>query len=907
MKKLRTPALLALLSCVSPAFSAEAAPRLTGKPTAFRKDGKVHIEFAVDRETDVAVFVEDGAGKIVRHLAAGVLGNPSTGSGRGTPPKPFKPGLSQTLVWDGTDDIGRKLPRGRYRARVCVGLQPTYAGTAFSEDSGPDNLDNVSGLATAPDGRLLVLSRRWMRYVWYSSGVQVFRRDGCYERSIKPFPPNLPLDRVKALGAFCDKTGQVNPVIHQLMNFSVYPYDDVPHQQMCATPEGHLAIVVADWNWQDRRKGARPRLAVIDRDGGCPYASYAGEVLSDQYVARAPRLALGSDGRTVYLTGLRRTTGKPPLAAVPAVFKTTLPKRGTAKVFFGDPGKTGKGQSNLAAPRGIAVDGKGHLLVADAGNDRVVVLSEKDGAYVGEFKAPAVGWLGVHPETGAVYVQISDGLIKYSGWKNARELYRLQLPETSNLEGGARGASWFFALDPGPERPLIWIGRGRRSRSRVKHPLLRCEDIPRLKKFGRVYPAVYYHPPYLWNVTVGPFRREVVCKVGTGHRRGQDQHLVIMDEATGRKRVVRGIDEAEGGQTYRLGPDGLIYGLDAWRNYGIRRFDRNGRPVKFEHATTDEQSKSQGRLAGHSCSGTTFWERDFYVDRRGDIYAKNRHKVYHGLMSVDVWGSDGRYKRRALAVSCDGALGPRVDPQGNIYMAECIKPKGMPYPRELVNRVPPAAEGEYAWMYGSVVKFGPAGGAVWYPGSRGEEWRKHFAEKPTVAAGLATEDVSAALGSRRWKPRRELPALLQGAKWRHYGFAFLADMHGVGGHAGCHCTATDFDVDDFGRVFYPDMGRFRVSVLDTAGNVIAHIGSYGNQDNWGPDSYVLDPQTGRYRRRLPADPPDLASPFAEPKIPIGVTVGLAVSDRYLYVADAVNRRILRVKLDYAAEETCSVR
>jgi len=36
-------------------------------------------------------------------------------------------------------------------------------------------------------------------------------------------------------------------------------------------------------------------------------------------------------------------------------------------------------------------------------------------------------------------------------------------------------------------------------------------------------------------------------------------------------------------------------------------------------------------------------------------------------------------------------------------------------------------------------------------------------------------------------------------------------------------------------------------------------------------------------------------------------VGLAVTDRYAYVDDVFNKRMLRVTLDYAASETVAVR
>ena len=147
---------------------------------------------------------------------------------------------------------------------------------------------------------------------------------------------------------------------------------------------------------------------------------------------------------------------------------------------------------------------------------------------------------------------------------------------------------------------------------------------------------------------------------------------------------------------------------------------------------------------------------------------------------------------------------------------------------------------------------------------------------------------------------------LQGAKWWKAGFSPVGDM-GAGAPAGrCHCTASDFDVDNFGRVFAPDTGRFRVGVLDTNGNEITSFGGYGNQDCCGPDSYVLDPATKALRPRKADDPKDLVSPFAKPEIAFAWLIGVAVTDRYAYVGDVINKRILRVKLDYAATETCAV-
>ena len=43
----------------------------------------------------------------------------------------------------------------------------------------------------------------------------------------------------------------------------------------------------------------------------------------------------------------------------------------------------------------------------------------------------------------------------------------------------------------------------------------------------------------------------------------------------------------------------------------------------------------------------------------------------------------------------------------------------------------------------------------------------------------------------------------------------------------------------------------------------------------------------------------------KPEIPLAWPSYVAVSDRWAYVADTINRRVVRVKLAYAAEMTCA--
>lgn len=254
-----------------------------------------------------------------------------------------------------------------------------------------------------------------------------------------------------------------------------------------------------------------------------------------------------------------------------------------------------------------------------------------------------------------------------------------------------------------------------------------------------------------------------------------------------------------------------------------------------------------------------------------------------------------RLVKTVIASASRAALGPRLDRGGNIYLAETLKPDRQRYPAVFEGRLSPPQQALYTMLYGSVVKFGPQGGAVEWPGKE--------------AAGVPKFDLPADMkketipGNWYLNLFRGNPALtdatVHGARWVRFGFSHI-------GRPYCFCLANDFDVDDFGRTFYPDLLRFRVGVLDTNGNEVMSFGGYGNQDACGPESYVRDPQTRLLRPRKESDPPDLVSPSAQPEIGFAWIMGLAVTDRHAYVADEVNRRVLRVNLGYAATETAPI-
>jgi hypothetical protein len=57
-------------------------------------------------------------------------------------------------------------------------------------------------------------------------------------------------------------------------------------------------------------------------------------------------------------------------------------------------------------------------------------------------------------------------------------------------------------------------------------------------------------------------------------------------------------------------------------------------------------------------------------------------------------------------------------------------------------------------------------------------------------------------------------------------------------------------LDYFARSFAPELGRYSVAALDSNGNLVLHIGRYGNCDSAGPKSLVpLPRRRGRHGPR----------------------------------------------------------
>jgi len=854
-------------------------------PSVVKTGDGATLSFSVSAPTDVEVAVLDAQGKIVRHLAAGVLG------GQNAPPAPLKPGLAQSIEWDGKDDFGKAVPltppsptwgegrlRGPFKVRVRAGMRPKFDRFLLYE---PDAFPEASSLAVSPKGDVCVFYQDpTANGNQGGHKVRIISREGRFVRQILPFASDLPWEKVKASGAFQDDDGSLVPNCHNWHSLSFYP-DTVLARGRSMSNASQPAV---DANGRLYWIITGGRLCALEADGSIPYDTFMSEPLFPalKHAGGRPALALSSDGKYLYAAGITQAEdqwGKN-TQHIPCVWRIEVRTR-QPEVFVGRPGQSGKEKDLFCTPRGVAV-AQGLLYVADPEGGRVAVFKEADRSFAGEIKCTLPHIVQVHPQTGAVYVcsyvpeekpsadgkcRIKDAnLLKFAGYRDQTPVSRLALPRTglSPNDGTHR-----IALDPSAEPPLLWApGLPYAAKGRSIACYRDAGD-----RFEPVGVAEVKGP---WgngprDLLVDRARGDLYVKV-------QGEQWYQFEEKSGTLLRTVNFPKNQGGPY--MGSSGSQLGVTPAGDYithcwgekaGLMRWTRALKPLNWDNKDTHRSD----------WGGMMTFQLQYMSLLGDDIYVI---KPVKGPHSLEVYGLGLNVQRRVIWNARRGSC-VRVDGKGNVYMTAPLRPEGRdfePFFDGKLDKVPDyynslgAGHYWYVYMTGAIVKFPPDGGAFLWTGDKegGEE-----------AAGLP-EKVAA-------KPKARFQYFLhgyyphktcevQGADWVRFGYAPYSETYGVGTPA-CMCEGAGFDVDGFGRVFHTNLLRFRVEVADNNGNTITTFGQYGNQDS-GP--------SGRIKT---------------PAIPLAWPTYVAVSESFAYVNDTVGMRVVRVELAAAAEGSCEIK
>jgi NHL repeat len=807
------------------------------KPTVTKKGPGWEIRFSVSQASDVEVAILDAKGRTVRHLAAGLLGD--------NPPPPLKKGLVQAITWDGQDDLGKPAPTG-CRVRVRLGNKASFGKVLFYQ---PGISFSPRAVSVGPDKLLYVLMELGQTKSTFL--LQAFSKDGKYVKTVMPYPANLEAGRLTGLPRVKLADGRMLPMI-QLANFrDLYPISTgMRPQTMPITSQGSIVLVNAS---KTHNAGTRPHhLLLVSTDGGIPDGlKYIGPPASAEKLSHGYCwTALSPDEKWIYTSGHLKGNGNDDGFRTPphnVVYRIGWKDTELAKPFIGELHKAGSDQTHFKGSRGVATDAKGNIYVCDHGNNRVAIFTP-EGKWLDKIDVEAPDQIAVNRAKGTVYVLTNKRIDRKKSELKLVKFPGIGKPATATVNVGMPYCT--IGLDTQDQQPVIWLARTFGERANARRGVEKIVDQGSTLTTP-VEVIKHRRLPDVFQIAASPVNNDVFVHSYSEHQ------FARVDGITDQVKLLK-----LKGHDVACGPDGNVYinRSTSWKpgTKTIEKYDRQGQPVKFSGLDSHGIKKIPGNISGHATSAS----KGFSISLRGDIVTIDKSGLRWG---VSIYGTDGNLKSKKLIDGMIKAGGsPVMDLAGNVYIASAAKPPEQQHPAVFGKKAPNAY---YNWMYGSVVKFPPQGGKLYYPPPR-------YRKKPEGMVWPPPDPDKLMLVSKFMAKK----AYIEGALWIRPEFAALP-----GGRL-CGCYTARFTVDGFGRVYIPDPGRCSVLVVDTANNEIMRFGDYANEDSAGPGS------------RIP-----------EPTIPLAWPHAVTVGMNGLYVGDVINRRIIRVDLKPTAEAGCELK
>lgn len=912
------------------------------KPQVSNEGNNVIITFETKGYCDVTIAIEDNASKIVRHLACGVLGQNA--------PEPFiKNTKKQTIIWDGKDDHGRYIDnKEAYIVRVSLGLKPQMERSLLWSPKRRANGEVSKGIVmrAAPEGVYVSDGGQ------AADHIRLFSHKGDYIKTVYPFPAQNIKDIKGLLMTPFPQDGRVLPVkpSYQMctlltsgdnalhINFKDGGYFK-PGMDPCH--KGEYARGIYDFALKNGRIaiGAN-RLNRLTPDGTSGGLNFYGPWICFQKEGgifkptdsalsmtlggyetlthlKPNKMAFSPNGKILYLTRYTENFSLDGLSHNywhHGVYKMNYEEDKEPELFLGE-AQNGSDSGHFSMPSDIACDSKGRIYVADYGNHRIqifsvegkllkslpvecptqVILSPADEIYVSTWDL-----LGNRNEV-QIKAEKPFVLRKFKSFDEPvlLETYSLPIAETrakfyQNLE-----------IDFWAESLTIWVTPGlvpindqpnekRLQSAGITLSTLKNKSFELIKSFEKEAASAVFQ-----TMAPGSNRQRLYFDpkkeqlyVGEGGFFFQD--AITIDVNTGKTQKINLPFDAED-MTFDI--NGLAYLRT--ENFVVRYEPSTWREVPFDYGEEREKityNTSSSRREGRAVSGLALpvnsgWHHGgMHVAANGNIAIgclynfsakakpprgqivvnyENKYKpelypgrvtnAVYGCEYVHVWDKFGKIVFDDAIKGLGTLNGVAIDSQNNIYVLSAA-------PRSNGDKAP------FNYLAGTVMKFKAGKGKI-YSDDLGVPLPLPKNEQPKRSPDLTN------LPGNAW---------VEGAEWFYGGIGW----HGKNNGVGCGCRNTRFALDYFGRSFAPEIDRYSVAVIDTAGNLILRIGTYGNVD----DGKALIAEGG------PANTRSIGGD--EVTLVHGAYVATQ-SDRRVFIADIGNYRVASVLLNYHVTETLS--
>jgi len=914
------------------------------KPRVTRTGDRVTIAFETKGFCDATVAIENAEGKIIRHLASGVLG-PNA-------PEPFqKNSKTQTVVWDGKNDQGTYIDdKDALTIRVSLGLKPEYE-RAFQWSPYRRAGGNTPVICPAPEGV----------YVFEGSGfdhLRLFDHDGNYVRTVYPFPADK-VDQVRGVKRHVmPQSGKDLPLKWGFYESTLLTSGYTGLRNSAQLPAGGAAtLAMAIHKNRIFLPGlSLNRIATDGTSGGMPLEGprIAISVQWHRWGDRlrrdvAPRsAAVSPDGKTLYFTGFGWDRGQDfgGFDWTDGVAQMDTLGNDPPRPFVGLPLKQGKenagtDNTHFRQPFSVACDAQGRVYIADYGNDRIQVFNP-DGTHVKTIPVSRPTEVCIHQKTGDIYVfsWLCAGRYTPDKWAPGLDLSKIKVPavmrhlgplsdpreisscplplpeytrylEMPHFYNRGGGIHYRAALDSWTDPPTIWLVPGAtwvplgysntKLTGKEAGLLLLTEKNGKLevkRDFGREAAKTLAHlrPPMSQRqrLHVNPETGTLYVAEGDDTIEGKSFHeLIEIDPTTGRHRLVQMPFNAE---DLAFDLNGLIY-LRTLKD--IVRYD----PVTWKEIPFDYGEKRErvgygfvsGTRTARALSAITFdttgvWHQGgIGVSPKGHIaaafyYSRMKKNRRFGQPVLDA----ARPYTPTLYPGRGGTAIVHVwDKHGRVLAADAIPGLGV---------LDGLAIDKNDDLYVLAATTRILDGKRYFDYMTGTAMKFRLGKAKVITTNEKVRiPLAAADGPKR---PQELdhgsvgPAWAEGVQWFYGGVGFAGKNSPVG-HA-CACWNSRFCLDYYARSFVPEIQHYTVGVLHTSGNLILRNGRYGNEDDGMPLTKGGGPSNPR---SIGGDEVGLFYPAY-----LGTH-----TDRRLFIADVGNARIVSVRLDYHAEERIRLR
>jgi hypothetical protein len=877
------------------------------KPTATHQDDKVMIRFKTKTFCDATIAIENTEGRILRHLASGVLG-------KNAPPPFQKNSLQQVVVWDGKDDAGEYIDDlDSVRLRVSLGLKPQFErhflwspSRRVANDGHAPTLNAPPPLVAQPEGMYVFDGNMY-------DHLRLFDHEGKYLRTVYPFPADK-LDQLKGVATksfpqtgkalplkggnyqstlLTSGTNRSGPYLRQLFGLAALGM---------AVQKGRVALVCNKLN----------RLATDGTTGGLPLDGPSTRI--DGLLPRSA--AFSPDGKTVYVTGFNSAGWNPNWRLIWAqgVGKIDFENGKKMETFAGaltrDRKAGGTQPGRFRSPVSVDTDAQGRVYVADRFNNRIQIF-DPSGKHLKDLVVPN----GDHSLPSEVCVNKRNGDIFIFSWYQGCHAFRQHgfydraeilfhfgpfdapklkgkyaLPVANQSRRGRyggdelQGREFRATIDPWANDeglPNVWIiGPARIGRGSDRTPPHRVFRMN--AKRGELELIKGFENPGIWD---GFGKAPLAVRPTTGELYVQNgSHPLVIDPRTGKVRSVRIPMEPQSGGLY-FDREGHAYlrtsrqvarfavQNDQWRevpfDYGEAKGGRIA-AVSIATPSIHPQPAFSVSIDGHIVVG-------YIVDKiqyGGKATAKERAAREQRWASAKKWLPQ-MYRGRG-----GNSLVRVWDKRGKVVYADAVPGVGylhsvfMDRGHDIYMASEATRHGYFNPMSCSIVKW-----------KRGGKILSTHATLPLTPATRPTRPFDTQrgyghAGSSWW----------EGAEWFFGGIGF-----GGKNNSTCHCPNFSSAHDYFARTFAPETGHYSVAVLDPAGNLILRIGRYGNVDQGVP--LIEDGPALPNRAKIGGDEVSFFQPLF-----------LAThTDHRVFVSDPGNQRIVSVKLGYHATELLPLR